>query len=56
MRADGIPQKPWEDVYMPHFATCPMRARQLTLPIAVTRPRRDGVVDLEAARARRRPP
>jgi len=56
MRADGVPQRPWEEVYMPHFATCPMRARQLVLPIAVTRPRPDGIADLAAARARRRPP
>lgn len=56
MRVDGIPQRPWEDIYMPHFATCPHRARQLALPIPTTRPRPDGVIDLAAARGRRRPP
>jgi len=56
MRADGVPQRPWEDVYMPHFATCPNRARQLALPIAVTKPRPGRAIDLGAARTHRRPP
>lgn len=54
LSAGAVPQKPWEDLYMPHFVTCPARTRQLALPIPA-QPPPDGVIDLAAARARRRP-